>query len=99
MYGLSVAKVNTLNVEGKKKRGKTGFFRCVGRHRRCCIAAAGIASAGGSGGAVALAQLASCWRRPPRSPRQRPCPLASCRRPDYKKAFVVLNEPSSAAKA
>lgn len=27
VYGLSVAKVNTLNVEGKKKRGKFGFFR------------------------------------------------------------------------
>lgn len=27
VYGLSVAKVNTLNVEGKKKRGKYGFFR------------------------------------------------------------------------
>lgn len=30
VYGLNVAKVNTLNVEGKKKRGKTGaFFRRV----------------------------------------------------------------------
>ncbi|KAL4448468.1 hypothetical protein ABPG75_005687 [Micractinium tetrahymenae] len=47
VYGLSVAKVNTLNVEGKKKRGKFGYFR----------------------------------------------------RPDYKKAFVVLNEPSSSTKA
>lgn len=27
VYGLNVAKVNTLNVEGKKKRGKHGFFR------------------------------------------------------------------------
>lgn len=52
VYGLHVEKVNTLNVEGKKKRGKFGFFR----------------------------------------------------RPDYKKAFVVLNEqprptpPTKAAK-
>ncbi|KAL4857731.1 50S ribosomal protein L23 [Chlorella vulgaris] len=27
VYGLNVTKVNTLNVEGKKKRGKHGFFR------------------------------------------------------------------------
>jgi hypothetical protein len=27
VYGLHVEKVNTLNVEGKKKRGKFGFFR------------------------------------------------------------------------
>lgn len=47
VYGLNVAKVNTLNVEGKKKRSKHGFFR----------------------------------------------------RPDYKKAFVVLNEHSTASKA
>jgi hypothetical protein len=29
VYGLHVEKVNTLNVEGKKKRGKFGFFRWV----------------------------------------------------------------------
>ncbi len=29
VYGLSVAKVNPLNVQGKKTRGKTGFFRWV----------------------------------------------------------------------
>lgn len=27
MYGLHVASVRTLNVEGKKKRGKHGFYR------------------------------------------------------------------------
>ena len=27
VYGLDVAKVRTLNYEGKKKRGKYGFFR------------------------------------------------------------------------
>ena len=47
VYGLDVLKVNTLNVEGKKKRGKQGFFR----------------------------------------------------RPDYKKAFVVLSPPAAAAVA
>ena len=27
VYGLEVSKVRTLNVEGKKKRNKFGFFR------------------------------------------------------------------------
>ena len=27
IYGLDVQKVRTLNVEGKKKRGKQGFYR------------------------------------------------------------------------
>lgn len=27
VYGLNVATVRTLNVEGKKKRGKHGFYR------------------------------------------------------------------------
>ncbi|GAB4817440.1 hypothetical protein N2152v2_004486 [Parachlorella kessleri] len=27
VYGLNVEKVNTVNVEGQKKRGKQGFFR------------------------------------------------------------------------
>lgn len=27
VYGLDVAKVNTLNYEGRKKRGKGGFYR------------------------------------------------------------------------
>ena len=27
IYGLEVEKVRTLNVEGKKKRGKAGFYR------------------------------------------------------------------------
>ena len=27
VYGLNVEKVNTVNVEGQKKRGKQGFYR------------------------------------------------------------------------
>ena len=27
VYGLEVEKVNTLNVEGRKKRGKKGYYR------------------------------------------------------------------------
>lgn len=27
VYGLNVAKINTLNYEGKKKRGKHGHYR------------------------------------------------------------------------
>ncbi len=27
IYGLDVEAVNTLNVEGKKKRGRQGFYR------------------------------------------------------------------------
>lgn len=102
VYGLHVEKVNTLNVEGKKKRGKFGFFRWA---LPACLTLAG------SSVALLPGRLAGCFAL-------RAGKIANscqhvllymlccrcCRRPDYKKAFVVLNEqprptpPTKAAK-
>ncbi|PRW45230.1 50S ribosomal L23 isoform B [Chlorella sorokiniana] len=49
VYGLSVAKVNTLNVEGKKKRGKFGFFRRPDYKKAFTAAALQAAQAAGAG--------------------------------------------------
>lgn len=100
VYGLSVAKVNTLNVEGKKKRGKAGFFRWVAL--RPLLGARQLRLCADLQGQRELAGMASCPRilqLPVGLPLAHAAPSTLRRRPDYKKAFVVLNEPSSSAKA
>ncbi len=89
MYGLNVAKVNTLNVEGKKKRGKHGFFRCG-----CSRPSLGLQGAV-LGHKAPNMPMACCQGWNLNMCGQSPC-LLGCRRPDYKKAFVVLNEQPAA---
>lgn len=110
VYGLDVAKVNTLNVEGKKKRGKFGFFRCgsddeggmagpanVGWAVRRPAKPAACCRACRCTAAPHPAAAAACSRSGSPASLSRVCCSFCCRRPDYKKAFVVLNEPGKKA--